>query len=178
MILFFSCQNNGQDRFRIRMNGPPEFRICQKFLWIRAIGIKQKYEFSFIERLLLFFITKIERVKDVTFMVNCRNISPRSLQVPAVQGLPEAHPGGDEPVRARHGHRAREHRVQLRHAGGHGHLPPQGRQGGQIRHQGQTPPPPPPQSLCSILVKWIKLSSVGDPWHFATDPDPRIPTSA
>jgi hypothetical protein len=152
------------------MNRPPSSGSVRNIFEFGSWYRKTRCEFSFIEKLPLFFyLKKIERMKDVTFMMKCQHeYCPRSLQVPAVQGLPEAHPGGDEPVRPRHGHRAREHRVQLRHAGGHGHLPTQGRQGRQIRHQGQSPlisyPPfPHPSNVCSILVKLIKISSVGDP---------------
>ena len=44
--------------------------------------------------------------------------------LPVVQGLPEANSGCNQLVRTRHGHRASEHRVQLRHARGQRHVPP------------------------------------------------------
>ena len=47
-----------------------------------------------------------------------------------------AHSGCYQLVRARHGHRAREHRLQLRHAGRHRHLPSSSRQSRKIRHKG------------------------------------------
>ena len=46
-------------------------------------------------------------------------------QVPAVQGLPEEDSGRHKPVWPWNGHRARQHRLQLRHARGHRHLPAQ-----------------------------------------------------
>ena len=55
------------------------------------------------------------------------------MQVPAVQGLPEEDSGGHQPVRPRDGHREGQHRLQLRHAGGHRHLPPQSGQGWQVQ---------------------------------------------
>ena len=45
-------------------------------------------------------------------------------QVQGVQGVPEAHHGVDRSLRARHRHRAREHRHQLRHAGRQRLVPP------------------------------------------------------
>ena len=38
------------------------------------------------------------------------------VSLPAVQGLPEAHSGGDESLWSRHGYRTGQHRLQLRHA--------------------------------------------------------------
>ena len=48
-----------------------------------------------------------------------------------------AHPRGNEPVRAWNGHRAREHRLQLRHARGYGHIPSSCRQSRSVRHKGE-----------------------------------------
>nr|XP_051691800.1 ATP-dependent RNA helicase DDX39A [Oryctolagus cuniculus] len=51
-----------------------------------------------------------------------RGMAQEPLPLPAVQGLPAAGPGGHQSVRARHGHRARQHRLQLRHARGLRHV--------------------------------------------------------
>lgn len=48
------------------------------------------------------------------------------VSVSAVQRLSEEDPSGHEPFRARNGYREGQHRLQLRHARGLGHVSPQG----------------------------------------------------
>ena len=53
-------------------------------------------------------------------------------QVSAVQGFPEEDSCCHQPLRPWHGHRARQHCLQLRHAWGHRHILAQSGQGWQV----------------------------------------------
>lgn len=79
------------------------------------------FEISIFILLYLLFIFLSTYFSSYFFIDSSSQVIP----VPAVQRLPAANPGCNQPVWPRHGHRAGQHRFQLRHARGFWHVPPQ-----------------------------------------------------